>query len=285
LLAVPLLIAVIATCAALTGEPRRPTAAIALLAAIAGLGAAWLAPPIPAVRGAFALASFLVFARVIDLLRGSPRPALARLWHLVGIVDTRRVVPDASRLDIDSLRRVLGFGALALLAWAAVVLVPPLRWIGGAALVYALAEVAFAFLRGSYRLVGARPPPLHDDPILALSVGEFWGRRWNRVIGDWLAEHGHRPLARTGHPALGVVTAFAWSAALHVHFALAGVGVVGAAIMGSFFLVHAAIVLGERVLYVERWPAPLARLWTASALLGTSPLFIGPFLGMVPLAG
>ena len=69
-----------------------------------------------------------------------------------------------------------------------------MRWIGGTACVYGLVDTGFASVRVTYGVLGVRAPSMHSDPIRSRTIGEFWGRRWNRVIGGWLA--GKWPLGR-----------------------------------------------------------------------------------------
>lgn len=269
----------------------RPTRGLAVGVAAVGLALPWLTPPIPLVRSTFALLEFGVLARTLDLVGHAPRPLLGRLWHLAGVVDTRktRVIPPD--LPLAVLGRVVGFGALCLaglgVAFAASYLEGPagwaLRWTGGMVCVYALVDGGFGAVRIYYSLLGVHVPVLHRDPIVSKTIGEFWGQRWNRVVGGWLAEHCHRPLAARGHGALGVLAAFTVSALLHVHFAWAGGGWRVGALMGSFFLVQGVLVLVERGIGVKRWPDLVARVWTITMMIGTTPIFVEAFLRLFPV--
>jgi hypothetical protein len=53
--------------------------------------------------------------------------------------------------------------------------------------------------------------------------------------------------------------------------------------MAVFFGLQGVFILAEDRLHVHAWPVPLARAWTLTILLATSPLIIGPYLRMVHL--
>lgn len=52
---------------------------------------------------------------------------------------------------------------------------------------------------------GELVPAMFHHPWRARSLAEFWGRRWNRLIGDWLAQVVYRPWRRRPRLAMGVV--------------------------------------------------------------------------------
>lgn len=72
-------------------------------------------------------------------------------------------------------------------------------WIGMVGLVLMLHFGLFHILSCAWRRAGIEAAPLMDWPIAAVSVSEFWGRRWNRAFRD-LA---HRFLFRPLTPRLG----------------------------------------------------------------------------------
>jgi hypothetical protein len=270
------------SCTILTGSWGRP---LAVVLAVAGLGLPWLAPEVPPLRAIFGLAAAWHLARVIDLVAEPPGRGLGlRLWHQLGVIDTRLVVWTAPRFDVEAWARVaaalaVGFAGL----WLASAYPPPLRWVGGALMIYCLAEGTFSALKGGYAAVGAEVTRLHVDPILSKTVGEFWGSRWNQVIGGWLRERFHEPLARAGWPRTGVIAAFIVSALLHVHFCAAGAGAQAGLVMGLFFVVHGVLVAVEGPMKISHWPEPFGRIWTIGTVLLTLPLFVEPFLALVPV--
>lgn len=60
---------------------------------------------------------------------------------------------------------------------------------------------------------GYRVPAINNNPILSQSIGEFWGRRWNRLIGDWLHQVCYLPFFR--QPGKGLFVAFTVSGGIH----------------------------------------------------------------------
>src|SRR5688572_6775862 len=111
MLAAALLAAAVGICASATGGGPRSRAGAMLVASLA-LAVPWLAPPVPLLRAVLALGAAWHLARVMDLVR-EPMPWTwgQRLWHLVGVVDTRELRPAPPRLDREALVRV-ALGAL-----------------------------------------------------------------------------------------------------------------------------------------------------------------------------
>jgi hypothetical protein len=56
-------------------------------------------------------------------------------------------------------------------------------------------------------------PALHDNPLLARGVAEFWGRRWNLWFSDWFRYVIFAPLRR--QPTLALVLVFFVSGLMH----------------------------------------------------------------------
>ena len=120
---------------------------------------------------------------------------------------------------------------------------------------------------------------LGRNGVRARTVAEFWGKRWNRAVGEWLGEFVFAPLARCGHPALGLMSAFVASALVHAWLAAVALGELRAALsIAAYFVVQGGAVLVERRLGVRAWPPAVARAWTALVVAGPSPLGVGPFL-------
>jgi hypothetical protein len=112
----------------------------------------------------------------------------------------------------------------------------------------------------------------HDMPILSRSLGEFWGKRWNRVVNKWLHDNTFRPVAVRAGISAGIFAAFALSGVLHfVPIALV-CSVQAATWMLTFFLIHGVLVIAEAKLRIE------SRAVTIGAFLITSPLFVEPML-------
>ena len=147
---------------------------------------------------------------------------------------------------------------------------------------------------GIAQLFGRPVCGLLDHPFRSTSLGEFWGRRWNRMVQINLATGFYRPLARTGRPTLGLVAAFAASGAMHV------VGVLGAgplrvvalpcACVLWCFLCHGTVVIIEQRLGwherpLGRWSHALARIRTLLLFLALTPGLIEPFAAVANVHG
>src|SRR2546428_2312254 len=123
-----------------------------------------------------------------------------RLLHLFAIVDTRRLTPAPRRFDVGAVLRfsvatVVIPAALAradaLAGWAHYAL----RWTAGAVVALAALEQAAGFIHATLAALGWAGPIIHDAPHRSRSVAEFWGARWNLLVGRILREHVFRPLA------------------------------------------------------------------------------------------
>lgn len=235
----------------------------------------------PLLRGFLALFTFWGAARVLDLAR-EPRALspLHRVVHVVAILDTRAVTGTRVAFRPRLLLACAVWTAVGLLALSHAADAPHvLRWALGALFVYSAAEAVHHLALTLLAALGLRSTvPLHRAPIRARSLREFWGDRWNLIVGRWLRAHFFRPLARRRRPKLGLGLAFLASAGLHAWFAGVALGPLWAASMGAFFLVQAALVALEKPLAVDRWPAPAAWSWTMASLLLPSPLFTEPLL-------
>jgi hypothetical protein len=274
--------------AALLAAGGRLRRAVALLLAAGVVTLPFLVPaPAPMLTFVVALLAFWGAVRVIELCRLS-LPATRRLWHVFALFDTRatrRVLPerDDPQLARAALHLVVGTLGLttALLAerwgWAHAAG----RWLGGTAFVYGGAGTVAELIPALYLLGGIAVPPVQATPIAARSLGQFWGQRWNRVVGLWLSGTFFRPLARRGHPGAGVLAAFTASALMHGYVAAAAGGMAAAVPMAVFFAVHGGLVLVERRLHVERWRPGQARAWFLLAMAASLPLFIEPMMTIV----
>jgi D-alanyl-lipoteichoic acid acyltransferase DltB (MBOAT superfamily) len=163
------------------------------------------------------------------------------------------------------------------------------EWAGAASLywlfaflwTYASIEALTAFAIAAFEVAGFRLPPLHRDPILARTLAEFWARRWNLTVHRMLRCHFYRPVVARFGPNHGVLVAFAASSLLHFWLFLPVLGVAYAMSAAAFFLLHGALVLAERKLAVHRWRRSAQHLWTATHLVLTGPLIVGPLVRVV----
>lgn len=238
-------------------------------------------------RGFLGLGVAFCLMRQIEIaVDARPIPAIRRAMHASLMMELRRTPRVKPRLDGAAVVRLLVQGTITAGAIWTIATIPSdarglaLAARGLAAIVMSLtAYDAFcAVARIGWGLAGFDLPRLHDDPHLSRSVGEFWGERWNRVVGQWLRAHCFMPLARRRRGVLGLCAAFAASALLHVYIAWAALDARAALMWAVFFLAQIPIFLVERALRVTTWRPALARVWTIGVLVLVSPFFIEPVL-------
>lgn len=262
---------------------------LAMLSAITAAGMPWLAPTdVPILRGGLAIWTTWSLGRVIDLVgEAHDRSWGARLWHVFGLVDTRQTTWVPPAVDTKALGKMITYAVLAIVGLMIAVAIAPhtngiwywlLRWLGGALFFYSLADAVEGAVRALYRAVGVVVPRQHMLPIASRSVQEFWGKRWNRAVGEWLRRHCFLPFARRRQVRTGLVAAFCVSAVFHAYFTWVAVGGSMALAMVVFFLTQGVCVLLELWLGVAHWHPIYAHTWTVIAVLGCSPLFIEPLL-------
>jgi Membrane bound O-acyl transferase family len=127
-----------------------------------------------------------------------------------------KVRPPAAEWAFAAAKTAFGIA----LVWMAVPRVPadwPLvrGWVGMAGLVFLLHFGTFHLLSCAWRAGGVDAAPLMNWPILARSVGEFWGRRWNLAFRDLTYRFLFRPLADRVGPRAGLAMGFLASGLVH----------------------------------------------------------------------
>jgi hypothetical protein len=174
----------------------------------------------------------------------------------------------------------------AALVWVAAALLhfgPDLLrgWVALVGIVFVLHFGVFHLLSLAWQLAGRCARPLMDWPILATSVSDFWGRRWNLAFRDLTHRFVFRPLtARLGaRPAL--LIGFSISGIVHdlVISLPAGAGHGGPTL---FFAMQAAALLVERSAWGRRLGLSRgAAGWAFTMLVLAAPiglLFHAPFI-------
>ncbi len=261
---------------------------LVLLAAAAALVLPFVLPLEPRpVRGFLGIGVAWCFLRQIDLATDDrPITPIRRALHGSMMMELRRTPRAPRRFDVPSFVRLLVMGAITFASGWVIAKIPSDAK-GMLLLARGLAAVVMsvfsydgfcAFARLLWSALGFQLPRLHDDPILSRTVAEFWGERWNRVVGIWLRTHCFMPLARRRHAVLGLVAAFVASSILHVYIAWTALDAQAALMWGIFFMAQIPIFLVERALRVSKWRPALARIWTVGVLLLVSPFFVLPVL-------
>jgi hypothetical protein len=195
------------------------------------------------------------------------------------------VRPTIQEWSLAALKLAFGLVVLYGVAPGLVAISPLLAGVAGMiSLVLAIHFGAFHLLSCAWRVVGVDAKPLMDWPIVATSLSEFWGRRWNRAFRDLT----HRFLFRPLTPRLGAM------GALIVGFFVSGLvhdAVISWPAQGGyglptlFFLIQGAGIAAERSRVGRRFG--LGKGWrgwafAACLLIGPAPLlFHRPFVERV----
>ncbi len=118
-------------------------------------------------------------------------------------------------------------------------------WVGMTGIVLSLHFGSFQFLSYGWRRAGVDARPLMNKPVLSVSLGEFWGRRWNTAFRDLTHRFLFRPLNRRLGVRWGIAGGFLFSGLVHelVISVPAGGGYGGPTL---FFLVQGFGILVER---------------------------------------
>jgi hypothetical protein len=177
----------------------------------------------------------------------------------------------------------LFFGATRLIPHTVPYLV---GWVGMAGLILILHFGMFHLLSCAWRAAGVKARPLMNWPLSSVSVGEFWGRRWNTAFRDLTYRFLFRPLTSRVGPRCATTVGFAVSGLIHdlVISLPAGGGYGGPTV---FFVLQGSAMFVERSVAGRR--IGLGRggrgwLFTATVLLLPSYfLFHPPFVREVVL--
>jgi hypothetical protein len=263
-------------------SPGRRTAAALLVAPAFALP--WLASDNVLVQCAFTLGSGVSAMKVAQIAFGKgPWPATRRLWNMLDPVDVRQARFTPPLLDLPGFGVALAFALLAILAVVALVqlanLPQPahalLRLLLAATLAYSCAEAGTRLVCAGHALVGIHVPPFQRKPIASRTVSEFWSRRWNRAVSEWLNELVYRPLARRHSVVTATLAAFLVSGLMHA-WLFAPLGLAAAAMAGAFFVIQGCAMIAERRLRVRLWRPALARAWSLAVIVLPLPLLYVP---------
>jgi len=120
---------------------------------------------------------------------------------------------------------------------------PPLvrGWVGLAGMIFVLHFGTFHLVALLWKRFGVQAEPIMRAPILARSLGDFWGHRWNRGFHNLAHDHLYQRLAPKAGRAAAVMAVFLASGLVHdlvisvpagggyglpsAYFALQGLGV------------------------------------------------------------
>ena len=136
----------------------------------------------------------------------------------------------------------------------------------------------------AWRRAGVEARPLMNRPVVSVSLGEFWGRRWNTAFRDLTHRFLFRPMTRRLGVKAGIAAGFLFSGLVHdlVISVPAGGGYGGPTL---FFAAQGLGMLFERSRFGRR--IGLGRgtrgwLFTMLVLVVPAPvLFHPPFVGRI----
>ena len=144
---------------------------------------------------------------------------------------------------------------------------------------------------GAWRLSGVNTYVLFRSPAKALSLTEFWSKRWNIAFSEMTSVAVFRPLKNKAGSAVALMAAFAFSGLLH-ELALSVPVNNGYGLPLLYFITQGAMVLVEKALISQKilflQHQVLARVWTLFWVIVPMPLLFHPhFIKEVvwPLAG
>ena len=147
-------------------------------------------------------------------------------------------------------------------------------WIGMAGIVFTLHFGLFHLLSVVWRRKGIDAPPIMDAPILASSLGDFWGNRWNLALRDLAHTYVFRRLIGQLGIAGTTMVVFVVSGVVHdIVISLPAGG--GYGLPTLYFLIQGVSVLFERSRLGKRIgtrKGVIGRLFCAAVILG--PLFL-----------
>jgi hypothetical protein len=88
-------------------------------------------------------------------------------------------------------------------------------WIGMIGLVFVLHFGVFHLLSVAWRQAGIAAEPVMNNPLMAASLTDFWGRRWNIAFRDLAHDYVFRPVSKPWGLAAAALAAFLVSGLIH----------------------------------------------------------------------
>lgn len=159
-------------------------------------------------------------------------------------------------------------------------------WAGMIGLIFLLHFGMFHLLSLAWRSVGVNAPPIMRSPVLACSLAEFWGRRWNTAFHELAHRFTFRPMRRVGGTTFATLGVFFLSGLVHdLVISLPARG--GFGLPTGYFFIQGLAMVGERMRLGRRIGLGRGlRGWLFTVIVIAGPvcwLFHPPFIERVIL--
>ncbi|HEX4342635.1 MAG TPA: MBOAT family protein, partial [Verrucomicrobiae bacterium] len=147
-------------------------------------------------------------------------------------------------------------------------------WIALVGIVFILHFGFFHILSVAWRAIGVEARPFMDNPVAAVSLAEFWGRRWNTAFNILAFRYAFLPLRRTMNLAMTTLMVFLLSGLVHdLVISLPANG--GYGLPTIYFIVQGLGILVERTTFARHLGLGHGvRGWLFTAIVAAGPVFI-----------
>jgi alginate O-acetyltransferase complex protein AlgI len=156
-------------------------------------------------------------------------------------------------------------------------------WIGMSGAMFVLHFGSFHLLSLAWRQAGVAATPLMQNPLMATSLADFWGARWNTAFNELAFRFTFRPLRRWTNPTVATLLVFGLSGLIHeLVISLPAHG--GYGLPTLYFMIQGLGVVAERT-RGRAARAPM-RAWFFTLLVTAGPVclfFYPPFIHNVIL--
>jgi alginate O-acetyltransferase complex protein AlgI len=130
-----------------------------------------------------------------------------------------------------------------------------------------------------FRAIGFPVEKLMDCPVAATSLGDFWGRRWNRIVSGMLREVIFFPMSRWAGARVALLAVFLYSGLYHEGFSvMAGSGYGRPSLYFLIQYLGVAIENSRAARLLFQGHPWLGRAWAWAVVLLPVGLFLNPGL-------
>ncbi len=124
-------------------------------------------------------------------------------------------------------------------------------WTGMLGVILCLHFGLFQLLALAWQRIGVNAPPIMRKPVKAVSLADFWGRRWNGAFHQLAHELAFRPLLRKCGPIWATLTVFLISGLIHdLLISIPARG--GYGLPTAYFLIQGLGVIFERTTWAKK---------------------------------